>query len=268
MAIAILILLSTCQNTPEIPPNNLKHPSLTYQDYTAKPNDLVISRSEYQNKLYGFWLGQCIANWTGLVTEMDKIGNVGAIKTGDFYTRADWGQPDQPAIWGEGKPSDLSPTINFVMEEEGGIWGADDDTDIEYMYQHLLFTNQTSILTGEQIKAGWLKHIKAEEENYLWVSNQAALDLMREGVVPPETSNPEKEPSLRNDRRSAHYGNLWLFCSNSPRYCFKNGQTPYSNNRPGKCPMDFRVLCNHVCSWLRKRMPSKPIKKRIQWMAM
>ena len=42
-------------------------------------------------KLYGFWLGQCIANWTGLSTEMDKIGNVGDSNSGDFYTRNDWG---------------------------------------------------------------------------------------------------------------------------------------------------------------------------------
>lgn len=121
---------------------------------------------------------------------MDKIGDIGEIKTGAFYTREDWGKPDQPSIWGEGVPSDLSPTIDFVFEEEGGIWGADDDTDIEYIYQHLLYENKTSLLTGEQIREGWLKHIKKEEENYLWVSNQKAFDLMGEGMVPPATSDP------------------------------------------------------------------------------
>lgn len=45
---------------------------------------IEISRAEYANQLYGFWLGQSIANWTGLVTEMDKIGNIGEIKTGGF----------------------------------------------------------------------------------------------------------------------------------------------------------------------------------------
>ncbi|MGB1362944.1 MAG: hypothetical protein ACPG7V_06780, partial [Flavobacteriaceae bacterium] len=33
---------------------------------------ISISRDQYKDQLYGFWLGQCIANWTGLVTEMDK----------------------------------------------------------------------------------------------------------------------------------------------------------------------------------------------------
>ncbi len=151
---------------------------------------ISISRARYYDQLYGFWLGQCIANWTGLVTEMDKIGNIGEIKTGDFYTREDWGKPDQPSIWGQGIPSDLSPTIDFVFKESNDIWGSDDDTDIEYMYQHLLYTNQTSTLSPQQISAGWLKHIKPEEENFLWVSNQKAFDLMKGGLLPPETGHP------------------------------------------------------------------------------
>nr|HMS66788.1 ADP-ribosylglycohydrolase family protein [Saprospiraceae bacterium] len=39
----------------------------------------------------------------------------------------------------------------------------------------------------EQIKNGWLKHIKKEEENFLWVSNQTAFDLMQKGILPPQT---------------------------------------------------------------------------------
>ena len=155
-----------------------------------EPESIVISRTQYHDQLYGFWLGECIANWTGLVTEMDKVGNIGEVQTGAFYTRDDWGAPDQPSIWGEGVPSDLSATIDFVFRDEEDVWGADDDTDIEYMYQHLLDTHQTSRLTGEQIREGWLTHIKPEEENYLWVANQRAFDLMREGTVPPETSDP------------------------------------------------------------------------------
>jgi hypothetical protein len=149
-----------------------------------------ISRSEYANNLYGFWLGQCIANWTGLITEMDKVGNIGDVKTGDFYTRENWGKADQPSIWGAGLPSNLSPTINFVLIKKDSIWGADDDTDIEYIYQHLLYTHKTSILSGEQIRDGWLLHMKPEEENYLWVANQKAYDMMLEGKIPPETSDP------------------------------------------------------------------------------
>ncbi len=164
------------------------------QTPASQDNTIVLDRAAYADRLYGFWLAQSIANWTGLVTEMDKIGNLGEIQTGSFYTRADWGQPDQPSIWGEGVPSDLSPTIDFVFRDPGDIWGADDDTDIEYMYQHLLATHQTSMLTPEHIRDGWLAHIRVEEENYLWVSNQQAFDLMREGILPPATSDPAANP--------------------------------------------------------------------------
>ncbi len=184
----ILTVISSCGNRKS---ENHREQTVNASNESNQQH-IVISRAKYQNQLYGFWLGECIANWTGLVTEMDKIGNIGDIKTGEFYTRNDWGKPDQPSIWGEGSAGKISPTIDFVFKSPEEVWGADDDTDIEYLYQHLLYTNQTSILTGEQIRDGWLKHIKAEEENFLWVSNQKAFDLMREGILPPETSNPGK----------------------------------------------------------------------------
>ena len=189
-----IILFFNCTQTSKTEFKSIKDPNLSYEEYTPSGDEIIISRSAYTNKLKGFWLAQCIANWTGLVTEMDKIGNIGEIKTGPFYTRDDWGKEDQPAYWGGTK--DFSRTIDFVFEGEDGKWGADDDTDIEYIYQHLLHTNKTSKLTGEQIREGWLKHIKNEEENFLWVSNQRALDLMISGTVPPETSNPEKNPDF------------------------------------------------------------------------
>ena len=126
---------------------------------------------------------------TGLVTEMDKIGNIGEIKTGKFYTSNDWGKLDEPNIFSPNQISEYSETIDFVFEQDG-VWPADDDTDIEYMYQDLLLKNKTSFLTPTQIRSGWIKHIKIEEENFLWVSNQKAFDLMKEGVLPPETSDP------------------------------------------------------------------------------
>ena len=152
-------------------------------------NMSVISIPEYKDQLKGFWLGQCIANMTGLVTEMDKIGNIGEIKTGKFYTSNDWGKLDEPNIFSPNQISEYSKTIDFVFEQDG-VWPADDDTDIEYMYQDLLLKNKTSFLTPTQIRSGWIKHIKIEEENFLWVSNQKAFDLMKEGVLPPETSDP------------------------------------------------------------------------------
>lgn len=193
LLVIVVIASGACTHItaqPRVPAD----PGLTYQYRKPGKSDRVISRSRYYDQLYGFWLGQCIANWTGLVTEMDKIGNIGDIKTGAFYTRSDWGGPDQPNIWAQGWQNTPPRTIDFVFADPGGVWGSDDDTDIEYIYQELLLANKTAILTGEQIREGWLKHIRHEEENFLWVSNQKAFDLMLAGMTPPATGDPANNP--------------------------------------------------------------------------
>lgn len=162
--------------------------------------ELEISRDDYANKLHGFWLGQSIANWTGIVTEMDKVGGE-SLTHGIFYTRESWGQANMLNFFAV-NTNHLSETIDWVYRKPNEIWGSDDDTDIEYIYQHLLATHETTRLTGEQIRDGWITHIYDENnspltndrgmgENFLWVSNQIAHDLMLKGVVPPETSDPE-----------------------------------------------------------------------------
>ena len=165
---------------------------------------IVIDRAVYADHMEGFWLGANIGNWTGRITEMDKIGGEGI--HGNFYTREDWGKPDLPSIWGEGKPSDISPVIDFVLLAPGEVWGSDDDTDIEYMYQEYLFQNGLTKLSGEDVRQAWITHIYDEQyptpygqadgvfENYLWVSNQRAHELMLQGVTPPETSRPDLNP--------------------------------------------------------------------------
>jgi len=213
------ILLLGCLETT-------KNDAKTNVSDSVKTPYLVLSKDRYSEQLYGFWLGQCIANWTGLITEMDKIGNIGEIKTGAFYTREDWRKPDQPSIWSEGVPSDLSPTIDFVFREPYETWGAHDDTDIEYLYQHLLFEHQTSILTPEQLRNGWLKHIKHEEENFLWVSNQKAFDLMKEGMLPPETGHPKNNEYFEMIDAQLTTELFGLFAPSRPDIALKMAELP------------------------------------------
>ena len=161
----------------------------------------IVKKHEYKQQLKGFWLGQNIANWTGLITEMDKVGTP---ETMPFYTDKDWQTTDLKAVWGEYVPH--SNVIDFYIEPENSVWGSDDDTDIEYIYLHLLSQHQTSMLSAKQIQQGWLKHIysktdaplfkkfpysKPQKENFLWESNQRAYELMQRGIMPPATSLPE-----------------------------------------------------------------------------
>jgi hypothetical protein len=237
---------------------------------------LVISRDAYEDKLYGFWLGQCIANWTGLVTEMDKIGGEGP--HGEFYTRENWGGPDQPNIWSQGVPSHLSDTIDWVTESPEGIWGADDDTDIEYIYQELLLKSNSSILTGEQIRDGWLKHIYSDDntpfinsdgnkENFLWVSNQRAHDLMRlEALVPPATSDPEKNPEYEMIDAQLTTEIFGLFSPGRPDVALKMAYLPIraTAREDAAWAAEFYVVMYALAASVDQSLTSK---EQIQWMA-
>ena len=218
-----------------------------------------IDRQDYLNKLEGFWLGQSIANWTGLITEMDKIGNVGEIKTGNFYTRENWNKNDEPNIW---SPNSEYETIDFVLRKENEIWGSDDDTDIEYMYQELMFQGNETILSPEDIRNGWIKHIKIEEENFLWVSNQKAFDLMNQGFLPPETSDPEFNEHFDMIDAQLTTEIFGLFSPVNYRYALKMSNLPIRTTSRGDAALisEFYVIIHSLASTINK---SKPLDKEL-----
>jgi len=244
--------------------NSVVDPNLTYKKYIPQKTDRIISRTEYADKLHGFWLAECIANWTGLITEMDKIGGEGKDgKAPGFYTRENWGKPDEPNLWGG---SGLSENIDFLVEDEGGVWGADDDTDIEYIYQHLLYQNQTSFLSGKQIRDGWLKHIKLEEENYLWVSNQKAFDLMQEGMIPPATGNPENNPFYEMIDAQLTTEIFGLFAPTRPDIALKMADLPIRTTAYENAAWiaEFYVIMYSLASYVDENLT---MKEKLFWMA-
>lgn len=262
IVVSIFVALVSCTTETKTPKNS----QFTYKEYVPNVNDIVISRETYFEKLQGFWLGTCIANWTGLVTEMDKIGNIGDIKTGDFYTRHDWGQPDQPSIWGQGIHGTISSTIDFVFVDRDSIWGADDDTDIEYIYQELLLKHHTSVLTGQQIRDGWMQHIGHEEENYLWVSNQKAFDLMKKGSIPPETGDPKNNPEYEMIDAQLTTEIFGLFSPARPDIALKMALLPIQTTarENSQWISEFYVSMFSLASAVDENLP---MNERIFWMA-
>lgn len=121
-----------------------------------------IDEVAYAEGLRGYWLAQVIANWTGLRTE-------GARTVPPFYTDADW------PITFDGR------MLDFVLTQDP--WAADDDTDIEYVYLHLLDQHETSLLSPAQIANGWVNHIN----RFIWVSNATARERLGRGALPPST---------------------------------------------------------------------------------
>lgn len=249
-------------NKEKVIANIMVDSQLIYNAYEPNSSDLNISRTEYKDKLYGFWLAQCIANWTGLVTELDKIGIPREGKGKGFYTSEDWGKPDQANIWGS---NDLAETIDFLYAAEDSIWGADDDTDIEYIYQNLLYDNKTSILTGEQIREGWLKHIKHEEENYLWVSNQTALNLMLEGMLPPATGNPENNSDYEMIDAQLTTEIFGFFAPGRPDTALKMSHLPIQTvaRENAEWISEFNVIMYSLAPLADK---DKSIKENLFWM--
>ena len=116
---------------------------------TQDNENFIVNKKEYKNKLEGFWLGQSIANWTGIITEMDKIGIPINEKGEGFYTRENWKGKDEPNIWSNSSDYQI---IDFNLAKSDSIWGSDDDTDIEYMYQELILENDNLKLRPDEIK--------------------------------------------------------------------------------------------------------------------
>ena len=241
--------------------------SLVLSSCNTSSNDFIeISREKYSNQLYGFWLGQSIANWTGLITEMDKIGNIGEIKTGNFYTRDDWGGIDRRSIWEDQSIDKSNIKIEFSLRTQDEVWGSDDDTDIEYMYQFLLNYFDTSILSPSQIREGWVKHIKAEEENYLWVSNQRAFDLMNQGILPPETGEPSNNEFYNMIDAQLTTEIFGLFSPARPDFAIRMAELPIKTTARGESQeiAEFYVRMHSLASNPKE---FNSIKENIFWIA-
>jgi len=185
--------------------------------------DLVLSRADYQDRLRAFWLSQSIANWTGLQTE-------GRRTQIPYYTDEDWDK------------------FGFILNQSPW-WSADDDTDIEYIYQHALEMYETEILTPEQIRDQWLEHINGE---YVWVSNESAYYLMRnEGLLPPETSLPENNPNWEQIDAQLTTEIFGLFAPGRPDVALQMGELPVQVTARGDAELaaKFYIIMYSLASY-------------------
>ncbi len=277
----IVVALSSCANKADNTQNAqqvVKDSTLNYEAYAPTGNEIIISRAAYQKKLYGFWLAQCIANWTGLITEMDKIGGEGMDGRGaGFYTRENWGGPDHPNLWSIDNLNALADTIDFYFVDEGDVWGADDDTDIEYMYQYITYNNKVSKLSAEQIRKGWLKHIysdantpfksgNGQPENFLWVSNQTAHNLMLDGMLPPETSDPANNPDFEMIDAQLTTEIFGFFAPGRPEVALDLAYLPIRTTARENAAWisEFYVVMYSLASVVDT---SKSIKEQVFWLA-
>ena len=123
----------------------------------AQSEPRTLGDEEYLDRVYGAWTAMLVANHSGLPVEGQWI--------------------DEP-----GPPDGFE----FVFLDQ---WSTDDDTHVEWLNLHILETHGLAP-TYEQIRDEWVDHLNGD----IWVSTRAARDLMDEGLVPPATSDPERNP--------------------------------------------------------------------------
>jgi len=209
-------------------------------------NALVLSRADYQDRLRAFWLSQSIANWTGLQTEGQRTHP-------PFYTDDDWDK------------------FEFILDQSPW-WNSDDDTDIEYIYQHALETYETEILTREQIRDQWLEHINGD---YIWVSNESAYYLMKDqGLLPPETSLPENNSNWEQIDAQLTTEIFGLFAPGRPDVALRMAELPVQVTARGDAELaaKFYIIMHSLAPYAIRNITDTngdgaPYDEQVFWLA-
>lgn len=126
---------------------------------TSSPSDdtRLLTAEAYADKVHGSWQATMFANFSGL---------------------------DLQGIWLEEPGPDGAVELLTPAE-----WSTDDDTHVEYVHLHAMEVHGVDP-SYEQLRDEWVAHLN----NDIWVATRNARDLMDEGIVPPETSDPELNP--------------------------------------------------------------------------
>lgn len=131
----------------------------------AWPATVKIKVSEYREKVFASWLGQCIGNVYGLPHENKYIDQPG------------------PSTFPYGYSANAKR-----LKETGGVF-SDDDTDIEYLYL-LAMEKHGAEPTLEQLAQLWKYHVR----DRVWLANRAALAAIQHGYTPPVTGSALYNP--------------------------------------------------------------------------
>lgn len=126
---------------------------ITRSKAEAQPS--VIDKSTVYDKIFGGWTG---ANW-GIYAGLD--------------TECKYNEQPNPATeikWNLGKG-----------------YCTDDDTNVEYMFLHMMEVYGVNDIAYEDMPEEWLTHC----QNYIWCGNETARNLMSGGLLPPYTGSKQ-----------------------------------------------------------------------------
>ena len=161
----------------------------------------MISKAELTDRVLGFWNGQLLGNYIGFPFENLYGEDAMPVLVERIYT-ADY-SGEVPLRINE---NDRRGHIPILARSLGGAF-SDDDTDIEFVTLHAVEKYGLGI-TYPEITEAWKTHIN----DFIWVANREARNLMDQGFVAPDTGRKENnkhwfqiDPQLVNEIWSAFY---------------------------------------------------------------
>lgn len=167
----------------------------------AKGSERVITHDELMDKLSGFWIGQLLGNYIGFPFENKYVEEPVPILVDRVYTAGYDGDPELMI-----NSRDRRGHIPVLVSALRGAF-SDDDTDIEFVTLHAVEKYGLDI-TYPEITQMWKTHIN----DFIWVANREARNLMDQGLVAPDTGRKENnkhwfqiDPQLVNEIWSAFY---------------------------------------------------------------
>ena len=127
---------------------------------------------------------------------MDKIGNLGDVKTGAFYTRANWGKADHPNIWET--TNHIKRKIDFILKD--------------FNWEVLNYSTQQQIVVLLDDERAKLVKRYANEDfmNQLQALDEAEKCMENEKCI-TDYFNKEQPACMKTPR-----------CENNMRKCFSN----------------------------------------------
>ena len=161
----------------------------------------AISHEELTDKLSGFWIGQLLGNYFGFPFENKYVEEPVPILVDRVFT-ADY--DGDPALMINDR--DRRGYVPIMANALRGAF-SDDDTDIEFITLHAVEKYGLDI-TYPEITQMWKTHIN----DFIWVANREARNLMDRGFVAPDTGRKENnrhwfqiDPQLVNEIWSVFY---------------------------------------------------------------
>ena len=166
-----------------------------------RAKERAISHEQLMDKLSGFWIGQLLGNYIGFPFENNYVEEPIPVLVDRVYT-ADY--DGDPAL--KINTKDRRGHIPVLASALRGAF-SDDDTDIEFVTLHAVEKYGLDINYAE-ITQMWKTHIN----DFIWVANREARNLMDQGLIAPDTGRKQNnrhwfqiDPQLVNEIWSAFY---------------------------------------------------------------